>query len=345
MDKNEIIFLNYLKAIAIILVIIHHYSFSKIQFTNPIFYYIVYMAVPIFMVVSGYVYTKSCIRRNLVKFFDLYNIKLILKRILRLTLPFTLIFILEYIFNVNGLQEKGNLLIEFYHGGVGVGKGSYYYTIMLQFIFLFPILYYLIKKINKNGYLLLFIVEFIYNYLCYLKGISLSTYRLQIYKYITLIGSGIWLALNPQYEIKRKYLYVSFIVGVLFIYIIGCKNYPVIPYNFDYWKYSSGIFITLYIFPILYFLLRKYSNAEVYNPIQYLFNTIGKSSWHIYLVQMLYYITLDTQIHNLNILVHLTINLLFSVFLGILFYKLETLLKCVIFNKKNTRKNDCRVKF
>ena len=330
--NNNIAFLNYLKAFAIICVIIHHFSFTRSQFTNPIFLYLVYMAVPVFMFVTGFVYTKSYLRNNITKLKNLYNIKLILKRFLRICVPFILIFIIEYYFNMNGLHNSNNLFLDFIQGGAAVGKGSYYFPVILQIIIFFPLIYFIIKKFNYKGFILLFLLEFLYSFYCYYHSVCVRDYRLQAFRYITLLASGCWLALNSDIKINRKYLILSLMAGVLYIYLAGYINYP-IPYGYPYWKSVSGIFITMYIFPILYYLYKKYSNVEVTNILGKTIDFVGKSSWHIYLVQMVYYISVEKYMTKLNFYPHIFLNILICIFAGVLFYYAERKILKLIYPK------------
>lgn len=324
-DKN-ITLINYLKALAIIFVIIHHYNFTQAQFLNPVFPYVIYMAIPIFMIVTGFVYAKSYFRHNFYSLKNCYKLKLILKRVLRLTLPFIIIFGIEYYFNLRGLQERPNVWLEFLKGGSADYKGSYYYPVMLQIILIYPMLYLLCKKFNHKGFFIVIFIEIIYNLLFYYSGINYSVYRLQAFRYLTLLYSGIWFAHNLNFKIKYRYLLLSFLVGIFFIYIACYKDYPTIPYNYPYWKLTSGLFILMYIFPIFYLLYEKFHHVYAKNHITKFFEKIGQASWHIYLVQMVYYIGLEKYIIIPNMFIHIIINLIICIILGVLFYGCEKLL-------------------
>ena len=55
--KKRIDFLDYLKAICVIMVIITHYDWGDKD--SPFFTMLINMAVPVFMIISGYNYVKS----------------------------------------------------------------------------------------------------------------------------------------------------------------------------------------------------------------------------------------------------------------------------------------------
>lgn len=76
-----------IKGICIIFVIITHYNFSHEEKLALFFPFWIDMAVPVFMIVSGFVYSKSYIKANtLSSYYNLYNI---ISKVLRFTIPFT----------------------------------------------------------------------------------------------------------------------------------------------------------------------------------------------------------------------------------------------------------------
>lgn len=82
MSEQRIDIIDYLKAIAIIFVIVNHANIlSK---TNPIFLYMIDVAVPIFLILSGYVY---CFKEWNNELLTNYRRGKLLKQIKRFTTP------------------------------------------------------------------------------------------------------------------------------------------------------------------------------------------------------------------------------------------------------------------
>lgn len=84
-------FLDLLKGLCIILVIITHCSWNDDERVKLLFPFWVDMAVTIFMIVSGYVGTLSLNRKNL-SLLNMYSPKEVLKKLLRYTVPYIYIY-------------------------------------------------------------------------------------------------------------------------------------------------------------------------------------------------------------------------------------------------------------
>ena len=110
------------------------------------------MAVPIFMIISGYVYSLSFQRHDVNCISKAYGVKNTLTKSIRYTIPFAVIFIVEiivYIIKSGKIDDPISILYIFLRGADG--PGSYYYPILIQFIFLFPIIFFIIKNwISKD---------------------------------------------------------------------------------------------------------------------------------------------------------------------------------------------------
>jgi hypothetical protein len=101
------------------------------------------------------------------------------------------------------------------------------------------------------------------------------------------------------------------------MYLTYYKDYVFFPY------YNWKIVSTPMMFYALFFIIivLKYFNNIKRNFIEKIITTIGKASYHIFLVQLIYYAMLEVIIFNnkLDYIVHVFICLT----VGILFYYLE----------------------
>ncbi len=105
------------------------------------------MAVPCFMVISGYVGAKSFVNHSVFSVGQAYVAAQVIPKFIRFTIPFVAAFIVEVILLLKySVIEFDVLPIIFAFIDGGYGKGSYYYPIMIQFIFWFPVLFFIIKK-------------------------------------------------------------------------------------------------------------------------------------------------------------------------------------------------------
>lgn len=141
-----------LKGICIIFVIISHYNWDATERLCLLFPFWIDMAVPLFMIMSGWVNSASMSRKKINSFSEAYSCKLIIPRLIKYTVPYSLIFVievwLELMVNNNEISLVSLFLI-FLNGGWGAG--SYYYPVMIQFTFVIPVVYFLIRKYDWGG--------------------------------------------------------------------------------------------------------------------------------------------------------------------------------------------------
>ncbi len=148
MKRNH--FIDVLKGLCILYIIISHYAWSDAErlrygmnFINP---------VCMLMVISGYLYSRSFAKRGISSLGEAYAPALIADRLLRFTVPFAAAFLLEVVYigfdSPLGLKE---LVRAFLSGGYG--PGGYYYPIMLQFVFFYPLIHFIIRKHEFRGWI------------------------------------------------------------------------------------------------------------------------------------------------------------------------------------------------
>lgn len=310
--------IDFLKGICILFIIITHYAWKETERLRYLFPFWIDMAVPIFMIISGFVYTKSFLEKDISTLEKAYSIRNILGKIIRYSVPFIIAFIIEMVvFNVSGARhynvwQMGKI---FFRGGVG--PGGYYYPIMIQFIFYFPIIYAIVKKHDFNGVFICAFINFLYEFLRCMYGMPVEEYRLLVFRYTLLISYGSYLAMG-NYKRHMKLLGLSFLIGIMYIFIFRYVGYT--PPITNFWI-GTSMWACLYIIPISGTLIfnKKFCNKLV--------EIIGKASYNIFLVQMVYYNGEETiyrivQIKNWG--GRLLINIVMCLSIGVLFYFVET---------------------
>ena len=114
-SKRRIDIIDYLKAIAIIFVIVNHAN--TLSKSNPIFLYMVNVAVPIFLILSGYVY---CCKEWDNELLTNYRSGKLMKQAKRFTIPLIPVLLLYSLYelkfkNINGGDcPKTNVLAQTY---------------------------------------------------------------------------------------------------------------------------------------------------------------------------------------------------------------------------------------
>lgn len=140
------------KGICILFIILTHFNWNESQRLRMGFPFWVDMAVPIFMVISGYVYA---LLDNGLALKEQYSIRRISSKWLRFIVPFFVVYLLEILVHIL-LRDKitaSYLVYGFISGGEG--PGSYYTPVMVQFILIIPLI---IKVIEKLGGVVLLLV-------------------------------------------------------------------------------------------------------------------------------------------------------------------------------------------
>lgn len=308
--------LDAMKGISIILILITHFSWSDDQRRLLLFPFWIEMAVPIFMMITGFVYTMSFDKGRCQKLQDGYSLKIISKRIFRYLIPYLMIFIIElfiyYLFFEN--HSILFLIMTFITGGFG--PGAYYIPVLLQIVFLMPLVYFVIRSNPLIGIINCFIFNMLYEIVKTLIGMPNNIYRLCAFRYIFVLAFGSFLYFYKENIKMFSMIIIGGIGGGFLVYTGYIGSAPSFLRN---WTGTCCI-ACLFLCPFMYQVL-NYGNNLKNNMICY----IGKASYNIYLFQMLYYWICFSVIcnHINNRLLQLLISILICLTVGCLFYKIE----------------------
>lgn len=307
--------LDILKGICILCVIITHLEWTDAQRLRFAFPFWISMAVPVFLIITGYLYALSFERRGIHSFRAAYSPSNIIPKVIRYTFPFLFIFVAEYVYKslLIGFNKSILAILSGFIKG-GYGSGSYYYPLLLQFIILFPIVYFVIKKFLAKGCFFFLAVNILYEIVKYYGGMSEKTYRILIFRFLFVIAFGCYVGIK-KLNIKKPLMIVSSAVGIAYIIIALYlhKGPPFINY-----KIYVSVFNVLYILPIV-LLFNKGIKCK---PIE----LIGKASYNIFLVQSLYYFVLAKtpgRFFELNMPLQILISIGICCAAGTLYYLVE----------------------
>lgn len=304
--------LDTIKGVCIVFVIITHAQWSAEERLRYFFPYWIDMAVPIFMIISGYVNSVSFQRRNVKSLDDAYSLKYVLMRFIRYTIPAGLTLLVELGFK---LMYKESVDIFTFCITGGEGPGSYYYPIMIQFIFVFPIIFFIVQKYDTVGFILCGILNGIYEMIQTVYGMNAECYRLLIFRYIFVISFGCYLVKKRE-MIKTRYEILLLLIGIAYIYAVSYLNY--VPHTISKWINTSWI-ACMYIMPIFSLVLKKLRRGCR------LLEKIGEASFNIFFVQKVYYCRvvgvtyLITSVRIFQVVLHIFI----CVTIGVVFYYFE----------------------
>lgn len=313
---QRIEFLDYLKAICVIMVIITHYEWA--DKTSPFFTMLINMAVPVFMIVSGYNFAMSNRKKAEGKLSKMYGWSMIKPKLVRFLVPFFAICFIEMALLVGENREIDPLRI-FLLGAYG--PGSYYVPVMLQLLIIFPIIYILVERNAKLGITIAAVANLLFEVGVKVFEMEKYYYRLSIGRYILLIAFGCYLYLHPEHRVKRYQMWAMFLAGLA--YIIAVFGFDKELVLFGYWK-TTAMPIAFYIFPIVILLFRRFYHSTIPGALGGLLTWIGKASYHIFLVQMVYYhFELGGAIMQAAWYIAVPFNILVSVPLGLAFYEID----------------------
>ncbi len=290
--------IDFLKGICIIIVIFEHAGWSRETWLKGLFPFWDRIAIPMFMVISGFVYTLSLQRKGMENYYSFHELSHKLKRYLR---PYIIAFSIENVayliiankafrrfienhfhFPINSIFSERvtilNSLKSFISGGYG--PGNYYTPVLIQLIILFPLLYILIKTLKYKGLFLSGILCFAFELCQYFFKIPNSIYRCLIFRHLITICFGIYLALK-LYTKNTILNLLSLLIGLT--YIVAHSYFQFTPGFFNSNWADVNFIACLFYCPIIAFLIKK--EKLHFRPIE----QIGKASYHIYLTQMVYY--------------------------------------------------------
>lgn len=328
---KHIYIIDYLKAVSIIMVIITHYNWQ--DKTTPFFTLLIAMAVPIFMLLTSYNFTMSFERRTSGKIGELYDGATLLPRLVRFVVPYALIYVAEVILwrSRGKVYTVKELFLNFAEGGFG--PGSYYFPILIQLLFVFPLLYLLIRKFSWKGVIAVAALNFGYELLVKLSGMPKTTYRLLLFRYLLYLGFGCYMFFHlreehnkegeRKYPMKRWVLAALFAFGLWFLLYMYYPGYHASSMHImRYWT-KTAMPVACYIFPLI-FLLMKYGQNWKMRGLHVFFSEIGKASYHIFLVQMLYFKFFDDIMFPATPAVPVALgNVAVSLLLGYGYYRVE----------------------
>lgn len=114
--------IDFIKGISIIFVVICHFNFSDSEYKRIFGAFWLDMAVPVFMMVTGYTSSLSFKKHKIDSIEKAYRLNIIIRKILKYTLPWFAAFLFElfYYWGIDGIRGFGIKfhIYRFFNGGV-----------------------------------------------------------------------------------------------------------------------------------------------------------------------------------------------------------------------------------
>ncbi|WNF22675.1 acyltransferase [Mesobacillus jeotgali] len=274
--------IDYLKAMAIISVILLH-SF-KTDYENSILGpYHILQAVPVFLLLTGLNLVNSFERKKITNLIYFYSLDQIAKRLKRLLIPFTIVWIFQLYVLVSSsghVLKIKEVFLTFIQGGWG--PGSYFIPLILQVVFGLPLLYLWAKRNPMNMLIGTFIINFAFELYAYYSYMPNEIYRFIFLRYIFIIGLGVYMAFKPNWN---KWFEIGTFVSL--VYITAVHYYGFKPAVQPNWS-SQNVYAYFWPYALVIFGLSRLKNTASSIAAKVM-KTIGEASYHIFLTQMVYF--------------------------------------------------------
>lgn len=298
--------------------------------------------VPIFIAIMVFNFALSYKRKGYAKISDIYSKREFLARLRRFFVPFIITYVAVLIFgiiyyvltNVNILYLNSDLLVGFLPIN---GPGNYFISIIFQFLLIFPFIYLLYRKKPKLTLISSFIVAFLFEYIASNTFFLLNNstiYSLLIIRFLPLISLSLWISDDYQLFTKRnRFIVILSALSIVYLIIISQFQYTMhlCGINFRPMFASQNLFASFYQILLILVGLKYLPKSKI--KLSELLSLVGKSSYHIFLVQIVYFglihagiIPLFTKyqtisdllsVHNISIII---LNLLICITTGCVFY-------------------------
>lgn len=278
--------LDILKGFAIISVVIMHTWFLPVLYLVGAPFYIG-QAVPILILVAGYTSAWSFLRYGSRTAAECYAPPLVKRRLERILVPFLGIWVVQVAAAVIILGASWTLpalIINLVTGGNG--PGSYFIPVIVQHLFVVPILFLLALRNPRAMLAGAFFLDFILEFLMISAGMQPATTALIYARYLFAGALGVYLAVEGP--MKNRTTAALGIVGFVFIYIVAYTGIsPALwPYSVtDAVCHAPAYFWTLVLVTLGLAMLPDTARSKGWQSL----GEIGKASWHIFLVQMTFF--------------------------------------------------------
>lgn len=285
-------FIDYLKGICIIFVIINH-CMPENMMENTGFFFWGVSAVPIFLIIQVFHAYKEGVGNARLNYNRLWQ-KIVWPFFVAEFVIFAAFIIRDHHFTFNYIINDAFSLIKL----GGYGPGAYYPFIYLQFAIILPIIAGVFKSQKPYLCFLFVIISQLSETACSYFHMPQLAYRLLFLRYIFLFYLGFLLAYKGF--ILNLYTFcLAFICLVFSTYVIY-SHHDFVPFLYDFVNPACHWFCYIFIAFFLLFLIRI---------IYYFFNTVsvlkmyvlkaGKYSYEIFLFQIVYFAIADNYIDNL----------------------------------------------
>jgi peptidoglycan/LPS O-acetylase OafA/YrhL len=307
--------------------------------------------IPIFIIIMSFNLSLAYHRRVYSKLKQYYSLNEMKKKFRRYFIPYIFIFSICVIYGILFflITNRQILYLNFrlLLGYLPInGPGNYFITLIFQMILFFPFLF-IFYKFNRH---ICLIVVFFLAFFCEIFnhfGINGLWYTDSLVRFFPHIILGIWISdLYLKSQLKNKYfIFFGIFSGFYLIFISQFENGVLGGIRFSPYTASQNLFgcgwsALILIIGLLYL-------PEVNNFVTKPIAIIGKASYHIFLIQIVYFRLFGSyglkyhsliDLFSINNLMYIGISLSIVILCGIGFYLFDKHNFYIRFNPKNSEK-------
>ena len=277
-------YLDISKGFAIISVVLLH-LFNTNELLTVASPWHIWQAMPIFLFVAGI--TGSLVwkkyKGDIAKYYQDLPAK-----IWPLYLPYAIVVVIYYLFSAEPLTLKlfGSTMLMGY-----LGPGGYFVPLIVQHLFFFPLILLIREKSPSDIFFLslLLVMSAVFEFYFAFEDADATkfAYRVYYFRYLFVCGLGAVLVDNNPLAGKKWAIYLLVAVSAVYMYGVCYQNWNFGIIRQDGWLFQHypAYFYTAF----LVMAIRKY---EAKIPWQNVLVTLGKSSYDIFIMQMLFFITI-----------------------------------------------------
>ncbi len=363
-EKINFFQIDFLKAWMIMLVVLDH---SRIYMDRELVRIMGFelwerIAIPVFLIIMGFNIGKSLARKGEATLRELYSWNYFKNKLWRYMFPFLIYYAFSLLFGfiiygasfIDLLSE--NWILDHIVLGLSPfgGPGVWFIPIIFQSILILPLLYKIFTWKPKMTLVLCFMIEIIMHLSAFLIVGEITSYedwdveiyfRYSIFLYLSAIGLGLWFSKDHNiFSKKNIFIWILFPISLIYLiqyqffdYRLAIDGAHLVRGDYNYLTFPYSAVIILLVLKIL--------PHDSKNRIGKVFKYIGKSSFHVFLVQNLYFAITYTIYESLSVyplilnifgfssneiivnILLLIINWIITISIGVLWWFIETKLR------------------
>ena len=264
------------------------------------------MSIPVFLIILGFNMGNSFAKKGEQSLKELYSWEYFKKKFWRFIFPYIILYIVStmagfIIYEENftdRLNENWFLEYIVYQKQLFEGPGNWFIPVLFQSILLLPLMYKAFSIVPRLSLILCFIIEigfhlFLFSYIGAITSLedwlTEINFRYIILLYVSAIGMGFWFSKDHDL-FSRKNIFVWLLFPISVIYMVAWQfldfrleidGSGIVRGDYNYLTFIYAAFIILIVMKLL--------PKNPKNKVSKFFTTIGRASFHIYLVQDIYF--------------------------------------------------------